>query len=126
MWNAENPNGRVREQAVAYVIADTCIDVKDGVCTEVCPVDCIYEGGRMFYIQPDECINCAICVSVCPVDAIWCETEIPDDANQFIAINAEFFGEDVTGWGTPGGLAPEFRTNEDHPRVADWCDQAES
>ena len=23
------------------VIAETCIDVKDGVCTEVCPVDCI-------------------------------------------------------------------------------------
>ena len=23
------------------VIAETCIDVKDGVCTAVCPVDCI-------------------------------------------------------------------------------------
>ncbi len=110
---------------MAYVIADTCIDVKDGVCTEVCPVDCIYEGGRMFYIQPDECINCAICVSVCPVDAIWCETEIPEEASQFIDINAEFFGDGVTGWGAPGGLAPEFRTAEDHPDVADWHDRTE-
>ena len=58
---------------MTYVIAEACIDIKDGVCTEVCPVDCIYEGGRMFYIQPDECINCAVCVSVCPVDAIWYE-----------------------------------------------------
>ena len=52
---------------MTYVIAETCIDVKDGVCTEACPVDCIYEGGRMYYIQPDECVNCALCVSVCPV-----------------------------------------------------------
>jgi NAD-dependent dihydropyrimidine dehydrogenase PreA subunit len=33
---------------MAYVITDPCIDVKDGDCTTACPVDCIYEGGRMF------------------------------------------------------------------------------
>ncbi len=51
---------------MTYVITSTCIDVKDGICQKVCPVECIYEGGRMMYIQPDECINCGICVSVCP------------------------------------------------------------
>ena len=56
---------------MTYVIAEPCIDVKDGACVNVCPVDCIYEGGRMFYIQPDECVNCGICVSVCPVEAIF-------------------------------------------------------
>ena len=28
--------------------------------------------------------------------------------------------ESVTGWGAPGGLAPEFRTDQDHPVVAAW------
>ena len=36
---------------MTFVIAAPCIDVKDGACTDVCPVDCIYEGGRMFYIR---------------------------------------------------------------------------
>ena len=47
-----------------YVITSTCIDVKDGACQKVCPVQCIYEGGRMMYIQPDECINYDICVGL--------------------------------------------------------------
>ena len=38
---------------MTYVITSTCIDVKDGICQKVCPVECIYEGGRMMYIQPD-------------------------------------------------------------------------
>ncbi len=105
---------------MTYVIAEACIDIKDGICTEVCPVDCIYEGGRMFYIQPDECINCAVCVSVCPVDAIWYEGDLPPQSADFTAVNAEFFGDDVTGWGEPGGLDPEFRTEQDHPVVARW------
>ncbi len=103
---------------MTYVIAETCIDVKDGVCADVCPVDCIYEGGRMFYIQPDECIDCAICESVCPVDAIMYEEALPAPLTDFIRINAEFFGEEVTGWGQPGGMSPEFRTEQDHPEVA--------
>ena len=105
---------------MAYVIAETCIDVKDGVCTDVCPVDCIYEGGRMFYIQPDECIDCAICESVCPVDAIMYENDLPEAWRRFTRINGEFFGESVTGWGQPGGLTDEFRTGQDHPEVSDW------
>ena len=109
---------------MAFVIAETCIDVKDGVCTEVCPVDCIYEGGRMYYIQPDECVNCALCVSVCPVEAIWDEDDLPAGSERFTAINAEFFHDAVTGWGAPGGLAPEFRTDQDHPVVAAWEPEA--
>ncbi len=103
---------------MAFVIVEPCIDVKDGECTVVCPVECIYEGGRMYYIQPDECINCALCVSVCPVEAIYDEDEVPESAIDFVAINREFFGPDVTGWGTPGGNAPQFATALDHPTVA--------
>ncbi len=38
----------------------------------------------------------------------------------FTAVNAEFFGDTVTGWGQPGGLGPDFRTGQDHPVVAGW------
>ena len=42
---------------MTYVIALPCVDVKDKSCIEECPVDCIYEGDRMLYIQPDECVE---------------------------------------------------------------------
>jgi NAD-dependent dihydropyrimidine dehydrogenase PreA subunit len=103
---------------MAYIIAEPCIDVKDGTCTQVCPVDCIYEGGRMFYIQPDECVNCGICVSVCPVEAIYADDTIPARWERYIDANREFFGEGVTGWGIPGGLSDTYRSSLDHPLVA--------
>ena len=39
---------------MTYTIAEPCVDVMDKSCVEECPVDCIYEGGRMLYIHPDE------------------------------------------------------------------------
>ena len=72
----------------------------------------------MYYIQPDECVNCGICVSVCPVEAIFDERDLPKKWQRFIDINRDFFGLEVTGWGEPGGLSPEFRTDLDHPLVA--------
>jgi len=103
---------------MTYVIASACIDVKDGACQKVCPVECIYEGGRMMYIQPEECISCGICLSVCPVQAIYEEDELPAPEAGFKAVNAEFFGPEVTGWATPGGADPRFVTAADHPAVA--------
>src|SRR2546429_7859397 len=44
--------------SVPYVITSSCLDVMDKSCVEECPVDCIYEGDRMMYIQPDECVEC--------------------------------------------------------------------
>jgi len=41
---------------VTYTIAAPCGDVGDKSCIEECPVDCIYEGTRMLYIHPDECV----------------------------------------------------------------------
>ena len=78
---------------MTYVVTSTCIDVKDGVCQKVCPVECIYEGGRMMYIQPDECINCGICVSVCPVQAIYEDVDVPGEEEEFIAANAAQIGQ---------------------------------
>ena len=101
-----------------YVIASPCIDVKDAACVDVCPVDCIYTGGRMLDIQPDECIDCGVCLSVCPVAAIFEDHALPPSEAHFAAINAEFFGPAVTGWGSPGGAGPRFATTVDHPIVA--------
>jgi Fe-S-cluster-containing hydrogenase component 2 len=47
------------------------MEVKDGACMDVCPVDCIYESIEQMFINPDECIDCGACVPACPVEAIW-------------------------------------------------------
>jgi len=103
-----------------YVIADACIDVKDRACLEACPVDCIYEGGRILYIQPDECIDCGLCETVCPVAAIHADDRLPPELASWIAVNRDFFGPDVTGLGRPGGAEPRHRSERDHPVVASW------
>ncbi|MFD1881618.1 ferredoxin [Paracoccus pacificus] len=102
---------------MTLVIKSECIDVKDGACTRVCPVDCIYEGGRMFYIHPVECIECGLCETICPVDAIRYDDELGDEA-EFAAINRDYF--QLTGLGEPGGWSAETTTDKDHPTVAAW------
>jgi NAD-dependent dihydropyrimidine dehydrogenase PreA subunit len=78
---------------VAYVIVQPCIGVKDASCVEVCPVDCIHtdDAADMYYIDPDECIDCGACVDPCPVDAIFPEDEVPEQWRDFIKINADYF-----------------------------------
>ena len=105
---------------MVYVIAEPCIDVKDKACVDECPVDCIYEGERMLYIHPTECIDCAACEPVCPVEAIAYEDDVPEEWAIFTPINAEFFGDEVTGLGDPGGAAQIGNTGKDHPKVAAW------
>lgn len=76
---------------MTHVICEPCIGVKSGDCVDVCPVDCIHEGEDMFYIDPDECIDCQQCVSACPVEAIFAEDEVPDKWTDFTEKNAAFF-----------------------------------
>lgn len=102
------------------VITSACIDVKDGDCAKVCPVDSIYKGGRMFYIHPFECVECGICESVCPVDAIRYDDEVPASEVAFIDANREYFEDSVTGLGLAGGWNAETTTDQDHPLVAAW------
>jgi len=89
---------------MAYVIAEPCIDVKDKACVDECPVDCIYEGPRMLYIHPDECVDCDACVPVCPVTAIFPEDDLPAEWKQFTKVNAEWF--ETTGLGLPRWRGP--------------------
>ncbi len=76
---------------MTYVICEPCVDVKDAACVEVCPVDCIYEGEDMYYIHPDECIDCGACVPECPVEAIFEDVEVPEQWQSYTPKNAAFF-----------------------------------
>ena len=81
---------------MTYVIGETCLDVKDKSCVEVCPVDCIIgaDEDRMLFIDPAECIDCGACVDPCPVDAIYAEEDLPPEWNEYTAINQDYFTGD--------------------------------
>ena len=38
---------------MTYIIAEPCVDLKDGACVDVCPVDCIYttDDDNQYYIN---------------------------------------------------------------------------
>lgn len=78
---------------MTYIIAEPCVDVKDGACVDVCPVDCIYTTSEdnMYYINPDECIDCAACEPVCPVVAIFPEDTVPEQWRDYTQKNYDYF-----------------------------------
>ena len=106
---------------MAYVIAEPCVDVHDRACVDECPVDCIYEGNRMLYINPEECVDCGACEPVCPVEAIYYEDDVPPEYSEYLDINAAFFDT----LGTPGGAAKLGVIDHDHPTVAALPPQGE-
>ena len=98
---------------MTYIIVSPCIDVKDGACVEVCPVDCFHEGPNMLVIDPDECIDCTLCEPECPVEAIMSEDDVPEKLHEYIALNAELAKE----W-------PVINEMKDAPADADeWKDK---
>jgi aminoglycoside phosphotransferase family enzyme/NAD-dependent dihydropyrimidine dehydrogenase PreA subunit len=111
-----------RLPAMTYVIGSGCVDVMDKSCVQECPVDCIYEGDRVLYINPDECVDCGACKLICRVEAIYYETDLPEDQQQHLADNAAFFSEILPGsdgaLGSPGGAAAVGRVGVDTPLVA--------
>mgnify|MGYP003476855082 FL=1 len=74
---------------MAYVVTGNCDACRFTDCVEVCPVNCFYGDEKMLYINPDECIDCAICVPACIVGAIVEERDVPRDQRPFIQLNAE-------------------------------------
>jgi NAD-dependent dihydropyrimidine dehydrogenase PreA subunit len=82
---------------MAYVITDNCI--KDGLCVDACPVDCIhprtdetgFEAATQVYVDPAECIDCGACIPACTSDAIFALDEVPADKHHFIAANEAHF-----------------------------------
>jgi NAD-dependent dihydropyrimidine dehydrogenase PreA subunit len=109
---------------MAYVIAEPCIDVIDRACVEECPVDCIYEGSRALYIQPDECVDCGACEPACPVEAIFYEDDLPARWSIFASDNARFFAEPLpntsTALGSPEGAGKLGPLGADTPMVSSY------
>ena len=107
---------------MTYVIALPCVDLKDKACIDECPVDCIYEGERMLYIHPDECVDCGACEPVCPVEAIFYEDDLPEELQPHLDDNAAFFTETLRGrdeaLNSPGGAAKVGPVGADTQLVA--------
>jgi NAD-dependent dihydropyrimidine dehydrogenase PreA subunit len=86
-------------EIMAYVITDNC--VKDELCVEVCPTDCIhpkkddpkFEEATQLYVDPEGCIDCGACVPACTSDSIFVADEVPDDKKEFIEKNAAYFAK---------------------------------
>ena len=84
---------------MTYVITQPCIGVKDGSCVDVCPVECIhpaagevdYDQHEQLYINPDECIDCGACEPACPVTAIFEENAVPQEWQDYLKINADYY-----------------------------------
>lgn len=107
---------------MTYVIGSACVDVMDKSCVAECPADCIYEGARSLYINPDECVDCGACRIACRLDAIEYETDLPEEELAHLADNADFFltvlpGRDAP-LGSPGGAQELGPVGVDTPLVA--------
>jgi NAD-dependent dihydropyrimidine dehydrogenase PreA subunit len=109
---------------MTYVITEACIDCIHRSCVKECPVDCIYEGARALYIQPDECINCGACVPVCPEEAIYYEDDLPDSLRRHLEDNEDFFTQRLPGQSeplsSPGAATRIGRLGVDTPLVASY------
>ena len=108
------------------VITDACVDIMDRTCVDLCPVDCIQQGERMFYINPDDCIDCGACEPVCPQNAIYLADSLPAPLSGYQAINADSH----PGWTRrpvrtasvrPGRRDHRRRTGPRHRRVVALC-----
>jgi ferredoxin len=74
---------------MTFVVTDNCKGCRFTDCVAVCPVDCFHSDDEMLYIDPEECIDCGACVPECPVEAIYDESQLPQEKQQWLKINAE-------------------------------------
>ncbi|MFB3916529.1 MAG: ferredoxin family protein [Terriglobales bacterium] len=82
---------------MAHVITDSCI--KDALCADACPTDCIhpkkdeekFELESQMYINQEECIDCGACISACQSNAIFPADDLPEDKKHFVEKNAGYY-----------------------------------
>ncbi|MFK4688438.1 FAD-dependent oxidoreductase [Streptomyces pristinaespiralis] len=96
---------------MTYAITQTCCS--DATCVAVCPVNCIHPtpeerafgSTEMLYIDPRSCIDCGACADACPVDAIFPVDSLSGSQQEYAAINAAYFEDQVP---QPAGDSPNF------------------
>ena len=97
---------------MTYIVTQLCL--RDTVCAEVCPVECMVLGKPeaewpWLYIDPDTCIDCGACVPECPYEAIFPEEEVPADhvakAGQWICNTKDLLPDGVPFEGEIDGHA---------------------
>lgn len=74
---------------MTVVVTDNCQGCRFTECVSVCPVACFHADDTMVYIDNDVCIDCLACIPVCPVEAIYDEDDLPEDKQEWIAINEQ-------------------------------------
>ena len=68
---------------MTYVVTELCVDCKYTDCAAVCPVEAFHELPDRLLINPDACLP------ECPVEAIYSDVNMPEEYQEWIAINAE-------------------------------------
>jgi len=89
----------LKEKMMPYVITDKC--TMDLRCVDACASDAIHPRQdesdsaevKQLYINPQECMECAVCATECAFSAIYLDSELPSGAKQFAAVNADYFAD---------------------------------
>lgn len=74
---------------MTHVVCEPCKNCKYTDCVAVCPVECFHEDEFILYIDPDECIDCALCIPECPVEAIFADSDVPEQWESYTQENAD-------------------------------------
>lgn len=88
----ETPKAAHRVSVALFGGVEPTSNRANASCVDVCPVSCIYEAPDMYYINPDECIECGACEPECPVNAIFHESAVPDEWTSYTQKNRELSG----------------------------------
>ncbi|MDX6694692.1 MAG: ferredoxin [Blastocatellia bacterium] len=92
---------------MTYVVTEICVDCKYTDCAGVCPVEAFHQLDDRLYINPDVCIDCDACVPACPVDAIFADTTLPEEYQEWLALNAEAANYPVISLKQPALMGPK-------------------
>ena len=74
---------------MTYIVTEACVDCKYTDCAAVCPVEAFHELPDRLYINAETCIDCDACVPECPVEAIFSDATVPEQLQEWIALNIE-------------------------------------